>query len=167
MDKPKEIYMFHYWNRGFYKEQMNIVDYYSKPFLLPESMSKKEGFLVLSYLFNSIISKLNADKRNPSTIIATIDALNSILSYYGFNAPTSSDFDEPQVFTRLFIIDDEYRFFDCLIPKKEYIPWYRRHVSLRRVSVIYSRLGMDFQDINEALGKSDEETKNQLVKKMG
>ena len=157
-----DINKLYYFNYGSYYGNIITTEYTGKYFMLPNGMSEKDAFKVLSYLFEAIHLRVRYDNNDPQKIITTINILNDILPYYGFYEPTDyAGYEEHQI-VNLFIANDEYNFFDS-IHYYDYVKWYKKKVSLNNVLNIYNKLNMEFRDIDEVINENI--NSNKLVKK--
>lgn len=157
-----DINKFYYFNYGSYYGNIIITEYKGEYFKLPNGMSEKDAFKVLSYLFKAIYLRVRYDNNDSQKIVTTINILNDILPYYGFYEPSDSIGYEEHSVVGLFIIDDEYKFFNS-VQYYDFIKWYKKRITLNKVLNIYNKLNMEYRDIDDVL--IEVMNSNKLVKK--
>ncbi|MBQ6285737.1 MAG: hypothetical protein IJK67_05490 [Bacilli bacterium] len=159
----KKVYAFYYWNYGYSKDKMHAIEYPSKCFTLPDNMSEKDAFLILSYLFRGVYLRVKYDNDDPEKIITTIKILDEILPEYGFKEPTDYAGYEEHPIVDLFIIDDKCKLFNNVCNKNRIVKWYNKHVSFGKILKIFKKLNLEYRDIDDLL----QEKQQKQLKRIG
>lgn len=141
---------------------IGVVNWPCKPFMLPNGMTREEGFKVLSYLTDFIEKRKDIEPCSLKSV-RTLDGVLD-LERFGFTRiniqlPTESE-DVIDLFTvagRLLLFKKSK-----LYPK--YFEWYTEGVSLEEVKNIYNKYNMEFQDIKWT-DETKEENHAKVLKK--
>ena len=151
-----------------YKKKRNnigIIDWPFKPFLFPESISREDGFKILSYLTDFIEKKVNLSPCSYQSVAM----LNSVLDLerLGFKR-TKKEINENDIID-LFTVSGRVLLFKKSKHYQKYFEWYKEGITYDEVKEIYDKCGIEFYDL--ILLENAEETKNsnnepQLTKKI-
>ena len=124
------------------RSNIGLINWPCKPFMLPNGMSREEGFKVLSYL-TDFIEKRDDVELGSLTSVRTLD---SVLSNERFGFKRVEEIDEDKILN-LFTIDGRALLFKRSELYKKYFEWYTENVTKEEVEEIYSKIGMEFKDI--------------------
>lgn len=135
---------YHRIGEGYGKQDNNVgmINWPCKPFMLPEGMSREEGFKVLSYLTDFIEKR---DDTEPCSL-KSVRTLDGILDLERFGFKRVMEDDENKILN-LFTVSGRLLLFkrSKLYPK--YFEWYVENVTLEEVTNIYTKYNMEFRDI--------------------
>lgn len=149
----QEIYRLYYINyhrigegRGsILCDNIGVIDWPLKPFMLPRGMAREEGFKVLSYLIDYIERTLNLDPGSGRSVIKLDEVLT--LERLGFRRlDMRFDCDSNDIIN-LFTVAGRLLLFKKSKYYCKYFEWYTEGVSYEEVKDIYRRCGIDFDDL--------------------
>lgn len=148
----QEIYRLYYINyhrigenRSFNRNNVGVIDWPLKPFLLPVGMSREEAFKVLSYLTDYIERILNLEQCSQKSVMQLDEALNlERLCFRRLNMSFENDSDK---IINLFTVAGRQLLFKRSKYYEMYFEWYTEGVTYEEVKEIYSRCGIDFYDL--------------------
>lgn len=130
-----------------YPEPNNIgvVNWPCKPFMLPNGMTREEGFKVLSYLTDFIEKRKDIEPCSLKSV-RTLDGVLD-LERFGFTRINIQLPAESVDVINLFTVSGRLLLFkkSKLYPK--YFEWYTEDITLEEVENIYNKYNMEFQDI--------------------
>lgn len=121
---------------------IGMIDWPCKPFMLPNNMTREEGFKILSYLTDFIEKRDDIDYGSLSSVRMLDDVLD--LERFGFTRVEEQDEDK---ILNLFTIDGRVGLFRKHKLYPQYFEWYTSNVTLEEVKNIYLKYDMDFHDI--------------------
>ena len=124
------------------RSNIGLINWPCKPFMLPDGMSREEGFKVLSYLTDFIEKR---DEIEPGSL-KSVNTLDSVLNLERFGFKRVEETDEDKILN-LFTIDGRALLFKRSDLYKKYFEWYTENVTREEVEEIYSKIGMEFKDI--------------------
>ncbi len=121
---------------------VGLIDWPCKPFMLPDGMSREEGFKVLSYLTDFI------EKREDIAIgsLTSVRTLDLVFDKERFGFRRVEETDEDKIIN-LFTVDGRALLFKKSDLYKKYFEWYVENVTKEEVEEIYSKIGIEFKDI--------------------
>ena len=145
---------------------VGVIDWPFKPFMLPDRMSREDGFKVLSYLTDFIEKQQNlipCSYKSVSTLNSVLD-----LERLGF-VRINADIDDSDVID-LFTVTGRLLLFKNSRYYQKYFEWYTEGITFDKIKEIYSKCGIEFYDLilSENSKKSKIESPNdrfQLLKK--
>ena len=129
-------------NYGMGPNNIGLIDWPCKPFMLPEGMTREEGFKVLSYL-TDFIEKRDDVEEGSLTSVRTLD---SVLSNERFGFKRVEKTDEDKILN-LFTVGGRALLFKKSEYYEKYFEWYTENVTKEEVEEIYNKIGMEFRDI--------------------
>lgn len=146
----QDIYRLYYVNyhriqeyEGRTDNNIGVINWCGKPFKLPEGMTRKEGFKVLSYLTDFIERRPDTDECSWKSVRTLENVLN--LERFGFVQVDENNINK---IIDLFTVDGRVLLFKKMSEHyPRYFNWYVEKVSRQEVVEIYERCGMEFQDI--------------------
>ena len=169
----QNIYRLHYidYHRiGKYYERtdnnVGIIDWPFTPFILPDGMSREDGFKVLSYLTDFIEKQLNL---SPCSY-KSISNLNSVLDLERLVFKrVNTDISDSDVID-LFTVSGRLLLFKHSKYYQKYFEWYTENITFNEIKEIYDKCSIEFYDLilSENSEKSNIENSNdrsKLVKK--
>lgn len=142
------LYYINYHRIGHSKVDLNfggdigLINWPCKPFMLPDGMSREDGFKVLSYLTDFIEKR---DEIKPGSL-KSVNTLDSVLNLERFGFKRVEETDEDKILN-LFTIGGRALLFKRSELYKKYFEWYTENVTKEEVEEIYSKIGMKFRDI--------------------
>lgn len=127
---------------GMGPNNVGLIDWPCKPFMLPDGMSREEGFKVLSYLTDFI------EKREDIAIgsLTSVRTLDLVFDKERFGFRRVEETDEDKIIN-LFTVDGRALLFKKSDLYKKYFEWYVENVTKEEVEEIYSKIGIEFKDI--------------------
>ena len=145
-------------NYGRSGNNVGMINWPCKPFMLPKGMTREEGFKILSYLTDFIEKRDDIEECSLNSIRMLDGVLN--LERFGF---TRINEDDESKIINLFTIDGRVLLFkkSKLYPK--YFEWYVEDVTLGEVENIYAKYDMEFRDI-VWLDKQDDKGNAKILK---
>ena len=146
MGRPKSIFSF--------GKNIGLINWPFKPFMLPNGMSREEGFKVLSYLANYI--EKNKDIEPAS--LKSVKILDGVLDLERLGFKRVEEKDEDKIIN-LFTVGGRFYLFKKSELYKKYFEWYTEDVSLEEVKRIYSNCGIDFYDLVPKVKNDSNEAK--------
>jgi len=142
----QKYYRLHYINYHNINRDPNRrgeIDYWYKPFELPDGMTREEAFKVLSYLTDFI------EKRDDiyEASWKSVGTLNGVLDIerFGFKRLEFTPTDDEII--DLFTIDGRIKRFKNSKYYEKYFNWYTKGITLKEVEEIYQKCGMTFKDL--------------------
>ncbi len=156
----QNIYRLHYidYHRigGYYgriDNNVGVIDWTFEPFMLPDGMSREDGFKVLSYLTDFIEKQQNlipCSYKSVSTLNSVLD-----LERLGF-VRINTDIDDSDVID-LFTVTGRLLLFKNSRYYQKYFEWYTEGITFDEIKEIYSKCGIEFYDL--ILSGNSEESK--------
>ena len=145
---------------------VGVIDWPFKPFMLPYGMSREDGFKVLSYLTDFIEKQQNL---RPCSL-KSVSTLNSVLDLerLGFRRINANINDNDVI--DLFTVSGRLLLFKNSRQYQKYFEWYTDDITLDEIKAIYCKCGIEFYDLilSENFEESKIENSNggpQLIKK--
>lgn len=132
-------------NDEYYSRRDNnisIIDWPCKPFMLPKEMTREEGFKVLSYLTDFIEKR---DDVEPCSL-KSVMILDGVLDLERFGFTRVKENDENKILN-LFTVSGRLLLFKKSELYPKYFEWYVENVTLEEVTSIYAKYNMEFRDI--------------------
>lgn len=150
--KKQDIYRLYYINyhrigEGYTtnKDNIGIIDWPFKPFLLPQKMSRKDGFKVLSYLIDYIERTFALKECSREGVALLDEALNlERLGFRRINIDVAKSIDD---IADLFTVAGRVGLFKKSAHYPRYFEWYTENVTLEEVKAIYRKCDMEFYDL--------------------
>ena len=144
---------------------IGIINWPFKPFMLPKGMEREDAFKVLSYLTDFIEKDANLE----SCSFRSVEALDKVidLERLGFKRlDVTLDDDSPEVID-LFTIRGRVLLFKQSKQYQKYFEWYTTGVTFDQVKEIYNKCGIEFYDLVPIIGDDNKNISNgtKLVKK--
>lgn len=144
---------------------IGIINWPFKPFMLPKGMEREDAFKVLSYLTDFIEKEANLE----SCSFRSVEALDKVidLERLGFKRlDVTLDDDSPEVID-LFTIRGRVLLFKQSKQYQKYFEWYTTGVTFDQVKEIYNKCGIEFYDLVPIIGDDNKNISNgtKLVKK--
>ena len=140
------LYFVNYYRKGeSYGRKGNnvgVIDWACKPFMLPEGMSREEGFKVLSYLTNFIEKTGDIEPCSLKSVMT----LDKVLDLERFGFKRVIEYDENKILN-LFTVRGRLLLFKRSKLYQKYFEWYVENVTLEEVTNIYAKLNMKFRNI--------------------
>lgn len=132
-------------NYGMGPDNLVLIDYPYKPFMLPKNMSREDAFKVLSYLIDYIERKLNLEECSQKGV----EILNNVLdlSELGFTRVDIHVGDDSDI-NELFTVKGRILLFKKSKYYSKYFEWYTEGITLEEVMDIYKKCEMEFKDIS-------------------
>ncbi len=169
----QNIYRLHYVNYHRIGEQygktdnnIGVIDWPFKPFMLPDGMSREDGFKVLSYLTDYIEKKLNL---SPCSY-KSVSNLNNVLDLerLGFKR-VNTDVNDNDIID-LFTVSGRLLLFKNSKNYQKYFEWYTENITLDEIKSIYDKCGINFYDLILLENSEQSKTENsndvsKLIKK--
>ena len=123
---------------------VGVIDWPFRPFMLPEGMSREDGFKVLSYLTDFIEKKLNINPCSHKSVSTLDSALD--LNRLGFKRINAKINDQDII--DLFTVSGRLLLFKKSRHYQKYSEWYTEGITFEGIKVIYSKCGIEFYDLN-------------------
>lgn len=122
-----------------------VIDWPCEPFMLPNCMTREEGFKVLSYLTDSIEKRKKIEPCSLKSVII----LDGILDFesFGFTRINTQLPTDSADVINLFTVSGRILLFKKSELYSKYFEWYTKDVTLEEVENIYNKYNMEFQDI--------------------
>ncbi len=163
----QNIYRLHYINYhrigesyGQRGNNVGVIDWPFKPFVLPNGMSREDSFKVLSYLTDFIETQLNLEPCSHKSVSILDNVLN--LERLGFKKLNISlDIASTNVID-LFTVSGRLQLFKNSNHYQRYFEWYTEGITFDEVNNIYNKCGIQFYDLVDI---SDSFQNLQLIKK--
>lgn len=124
---------------------IGIINWPFKPFMLPEGMSRDDAFKVLSYLNDFIEKDANLEPCSYKSVAALDKVID--LERLGFKRLDMNLDDDSDEVIDLFTIKGRVLLFKQSKQYKKYFEWYTEGVTFKKVKEIYSKSGIDFYDL--------------------
>lgn len=151
-------FVWHYrFNHG---KSLGSTEWFGKPFMLPQGMSRNEGFKVLSYLTDFIEKEESYEPCSFQSVIALENILD--LEQLGFRRVEDNDMMIKVI--DLFTVYGRKLYFKLSPYYHKYFEWYTENVTLEEVKNIYDKYNMEFQDIKWT-DETKEENHTRVLKK--
>lgn len=127
---------------GRHDNNIGRINWPFKPFMLPNGMTREEGFKVLSYLTDFI------EKRDDikTCSLKSVMLLDSVLDLERFGFTRVKEDNEDKIIN-LFTVDGRLLLFKKSELYLKYFEWYVENVTLEEVINIYAKYNMKFEDI--------------------
>lgn len=124
---------------------IGVIDWPCKPFMLPNGMTREEGFKVLSYLTDSIEKR----KEIEPCSLESVRILDGVLDLerFGFTRINTQLPTDSADVINLFTVSGRILLFKKSELYSKYFEWYTKGVTLEEVENIYNKYNMEFQDI--------------------
>lgn len=124
---------------------IGVIDWPCKPFMLPNGMTREEGFKVLSYLTDSIEKR----KKIEPCSLESVRILDGVLDLerFGFTRINTQLPTDSADVINLFTVSGRILLFKKSELYSKYFEWYTKGVTLEEVENIYNKYNMEFQDI--------------------
>ena len=110
-------------------------------FMLPEGMTREEGFKILSYLTDFIEKRKDTEACSLKSV-RTLDGVLD-LDRFGFQKVTTN----PKDVIDLFTVSGRILLFKQSEFYEKYFEWYTENVTRREIEKIYKKYNMTFEDI--------------------
>lgn len=158
----QRIYRLYYINyhrineyQGRFDNNVGIINWPFQPFVLPEGMSREDGFKVLSYLTDFIEKEMNLEPRSHKSV----STLNSVLDLerLGFKR-INKDIDDNDIID-LFTVSGRLLLFKKSKHYQKYFEWYTEGITFDEVKTIYNNCGVEFYNLS--LSENSEEMKTE------
>lgn len=127
---------------GMKNNNIGIINWSFEPFMLPNGMTREEGFKVLSY-FTDIIEKREDIDVGSFKSVKTLDE-NIDLGRIGFTRVKENDEDK---ILNLFTVSGRVLLFKKSDLYQKYFEWYSENVTLNEVKEIYTKYNIEFKDV--------------------
>jgi len=121
---------------------IGVIDWRCKPFMLPKGMTREEGFKVLSYLTDFIEKR---DDTEPCSL-KSVRTLDGVLDLERFGFTRINEDDENKILN-LFTVSGRLLLFKRSELYPKYFEWYVKNVTLSEVKKIYAKHNMTFKNI--------------------
>lgn len=124
---------------------IGVIDWPCKPFMLPNGMTREEGFKVLSYLTDFIEKR----KEIEPCSLESVRILDGVLDLerFGFTRINTQLPTDSADVINLFTVSGRILLFKKSELYSKYFEWYTKGVTLEEVENIYNKYNMEFQDI--------------------
>lgn len=144
---------------------IGIINWRFKPFMLPNGMNREDAFKVLSYLTDFIEKESNLEPCS----LKSVEALDKVidLERLGFRR-INANFDDYSIdVINLFTVSGRVLLFKKSQHYARYFEWYSEGVKFDEVKTIYSKCGIEFYDLVPVVSTENENFSNgpKLVKK--
>lgn len=139
------LYYVNYHRIGEYygtHNNIGMMNWQCKPFMLPNGMTREEGFKVLSYLTDFIEKKNDIE----TCSIKSVMTLDGILDLEKFGFIRVKEDNEDKILN-LFIVDGRLLLFKKSELYSKYFEWYVENVTLEEITNIYAKCNKKFEDI--------------------
>lgn len=163
----QNIYRLHYINYhrigeryGQRGNNVGVIDWSFKPFVLPNGMSREDSFKVLSYLTDFIEAQLNLEPCSHNSVSILDNVLN--LERLGFKKLNISLDSASVDVIDLFTVSGRLQLFKSSNYYQRYFEWYTEGVTFDEVNNIYNKCGIEFYDLVDI---NDSFENLQLIKK--
>lgn len=163
----QNIYRLHYINYhrigesyGQRDNNVGVVDWPFKPFVLPNGMSREDSFKVLSYLTDFIERQFDLEPCSNKSVSALDNVLN--LERLGFKKLNISLDSASADVIDLFTVSGRLQLFKNSNHYQRYFEWYTEGVTFDEVKNIYNKCGIEFYDL---VYVNDSFENPQLIKK--
>lgn len=145
-------------------DNVGVINWPFKPFMLPDGMSRDDAFKVLSYLTDFIEKEANLEPCSYKSV-ETLDKVID-LERLGFKRlDMNLDNDSTEVID-LFTIKGRILLFKQSKQYQKYFEWYTEGITFNQVKNIYNKCGIEFYDLIPISRESEENLPNgpKLVK---
>lgn len=140
-------------------DNIGMINWRCKPFMLPDGMTREEGFKVLSYLTDYIEKR----KDIKPCSLKSVTTLDGILDLERFGFTRVEEKDENKILN-LFTVTGRLLLFKKSELYLKYFEWYTEGISKKEVKEIYNKYNMEFQDI-KWIDEPKEENNARVLKK--
>lgn len=140
--------------------KIGLVNYPCRTFMLPEGMTREEGFKVLSYLADLVEKKDDIEPCSLKSVILLDNLLDQ--KELGFIRVDESDNDK---ILNLFTVTGRILLFKKNELYSKYFEWYTENISFDEVKNIYRKYNIDIPDIFNINLKDNSEYSKVLRKK--
>ncbi len=148
----KNIYRMYYINYhriNEYKRRtghnIGVINWPFKPFMVPEGMSRKDAFKVLSYLTDFIEKKCNLIPGSYKSVAMLNRVLD--LERLGFKRIDKDIQINDNDVVDLFTVDGRLLLFKYSEYYQKYFEWYTEDISFDEVKAIYDKCDIEFYDL--------------------
>lgn len=124
---------------------IGIINWPFKPFMLPDGMSRDDAFRVLSYLTDFIEKEAKLEPCSYKSVAALDKVID--LERLGFKRLDMNLDDDSTEVIDLFTIKGRVLLFKQSKQYQKYFEWYTEGVTLKNVKEIYSKCGIEFYDL--------------------
>lgn len=124
--------------KGYGYNIKHLMDWPWDTFMLPEKMSAKEGFLILSYLIRKIEQDLKLEECSPRAV----KILNENLAKYHFRYYPVLN----HTIVDLITVDGDMKRFKKSEYYARYFNWFTDDVSFEQAKAIYDKYGYEFEE---------------------
>lgn len=132
-------------NYGMGPNNIGVINWPFKPFMLPDGMSREDAFKVLSYLTDFIEKDLNLESCSYKSVAMLDSAIDlERLGFKRLDIKLEGDF--PEVIN-LFTITGRVLLFKKSKQYQKYFEWYVESVTKEEVEKIYNKIGIEFYDL--------------------
>lgn len=147
-------------NYGRGPDNVGVINWPFKPFMLPNGMSREDSFKVLSYLTDFIEKNLNSEPCSHKSVSILDNTLN--LERLGFRRLNEHfDINSTDVID-LFTVSGRLQLFKKSPYYQKYFEWYTEGITFDEVKNIYNKCGIEFYDLDNI---NDSFENPQLIKK--
>ena len=153
----------HYGRTG--SDNVGMINWPFKPFMLPDGMNREDAFKVLSYLTDFIEKDSNLEPCSQGSVAALDRVID--LERLGFKRlDINLNDDSPEVID-LFTITGRILLFKKSKQYQKYFEWYTEGVTFDEVKSIYDKCGIEFYDLVPVVteNKNSSSDNKKLVKK--
>ena len=145
----QDVYRLYYVNyhrigeyAGRRDDNIGVLAWNSKPFMFPINMSYEDGFKVLSYLTDYIEKREDIKPFSLGSVMTLDNVLN--LDRLGFRRVEEENEDN---ILNLFTVSGRLLLFKNCNLYSKYFEWYSENVTYEEVVDIFSKCGIEFNDI--------------------
>lgn len=147
-------------NYGQRGNNIGVITWPFKPFMLPDGMSREDSFKVLSYLTDFIEKELNLDECSLKSVSVLDNVLNiERLGFKRLDVPLDINYTD---IIDLFTVTGRLQLFKKSPYYQKYFEWYTENITLNEITNIYSKCGIEFYDLENI---NDSFEGPQLIKK--
>lgn len=147
-------------NYGQRENNIGVIIWPFKPFMLPDGMSREDSFKVLSYLTDFIEKELNLDECSLKSVSVLDNVLNiERLGFKKLDVPLDINYTD---IIDLFTVTGRLQLFKKSPYYQKYFEWYTENITLNEITNIYSKCGIEFYDLENI---NDSFEGPQLIKK--
>ena len=146
----QSIYRLHY-VKYYRKNNQNIgvMNFPFDPFIMPNNMTREDGFKVLSYVTDSIEENLHLDPCSYQSVAKLNQVLDlSSLGFQKINKPIK----EEEILD-LFTIEGRILLFKKSKDYEKYFEWYTEGITLEEVKAIYEKCNIENPRTKELVKK--------------
>ncbi len=130
---------------GCRDNNIGVIDWPFKPFMLPNGMSREDAFKVLSYLTDFIERELKLEPGSQKSVAVLDHVLD--LERLGFRRVNISLDKDCEDIIELFTVTGRLQLFKNSSQYRKYVEWYQENVTFSEVKKIYKKCGIEFYDL--------------------